>query len=164
MRLAVMTLCLSACGGEDTPTTPEGETFSPALGRWIESGLTVESDTCETGEYGTPTGFVLETGDSADFVLVVLDEALEATDLTLECVLDAPQQRLDCTAEPYDAAVGGTTVRVEQTLVILFYDEEHADETWTTHVECSTTDCTSTVFATLPCETVTVVGAEHNEA
>jgi hypothetical protein len=164
MRLAVTTLSLAACAGDDTPTTPTDEAFSPALGRWIETGLTVESDTCGTGEYGTPTGFVLETAGSVDFVLVVLDEALEETDLTLECSLVDEQQRLDCTAEPYDAAFGGTTVRIEQTLVILFSDEEHADETWTTHVECSATGCTSTVFATLPCETVTVVGAEHEEA
>ncbi len=149
-----------ACA-DSTTTTPVDDAFSPALGRWIETDLTVESDTCGTGEYGTPTGFVLETGGSANFVLVVLDEALEETSLTLECFLVDQQQRLDCTAEPYDAVVGGTTVRIEQTLVILFSDEEHADETWTTHVECSDPGCTSTVFATLPCETVTVVGAEH---
>jgi hypothetical protein len=163
-RLVVATLPLVACAGDSPPTTVVDDAFYPALGRWIETDLTVESDTCGTGEYGAPTGFVLETGGSADFILVVLDEVLEETDLTLECFLVDEQRRLDCTAEPYDLAIGGSTVRISQELVIMFSDEEHAEETWTTHVECSVTGCTSTVFATLPCGTVTVVGAEHENA
>src|SRR5262245_47881638 len=162
MRLAVATLALLACADDSSPNTEGDDAFSPALGQWIETSHAVESDTCGTGDYGVPTGFVLEAGDSSDFVYRVLDEALEESGTTLECFLVDDQQRLDCSGSPDQFEAGGTTVLVNQALVIVFADEEHSDETWTTTVECFATGCTSTVFETLPCETVTVFGAEYD--
>src|SRR5688572_978716 len=125
MRAALAALFFAGCVDE---STPGDDVFAPALGQWVETDLVVESDSCGTGEVGSPTGFVLETGTSSDFVLIVLDEALEETDLVLACFAADQEERLDCTAEPYEFAAGGATLRIEQGLVVLFADEEHADE------------------------------------